>query len=374
MKNSRVCIVVLLCIIVCYSCHKDHAIPKPGGPQPQVKDIYVYGTLAGVSISFTDAVYYKNGTLTTLNKDRSYIYSLSSIAISGDNVYAGGSYSDFNHFFGYAIYWLNGVANNVAVASVMYPVTTEIVVSGGNVYTATFGISTADKTTPICTFNSNGVPRYTFHADVKQFITSGTDIYSYGDTLLKRDTIISNESFTFLTQYATYYKNGHSVNLVTLGNFGQSSAVTGMCISGNDIYACGTLYGSGSISKAVYWKNGVMVTLPASASASTSGIAVNGNDVYVAGTVAAGNLEPNQVQHYDEAVLWKNGAQTILANYPSDNSYTSNIVLVGNDVYVGGSSGPDTAVTVYWKNNVPVKYKLPAGTILEEGGILLVTK
>jgi len=87
-----------------------------------------------------------------------------------------------------------------------------------------------------------------------------------------------------------YWKNG-AWNSINNGDFWPNS----ICASGTDVYISGYTYTLPGYShhKAVYWKNGNLITLDGTAATAT---AVYGTDVYVLG-----------IDNNDKYVVWKNG-------------------------------------------------------------------
>jgi hypothetical protein len=80
-----------------------------------------------------------------------------------------------------------------------------------------------------------------------------------------------------------------------------------IALSGNDVYIAGTTFGHNNIngSNAVFWKNGVQVSLtPDSIGSTGASIAVYGNNIYVAGT--------KFYKHEDVATYWRNGQAILL--------------------------------------------------------------
>jgi hypothetical protein len=107
----------------------------------------------------------------------------------------------------------------------------------------------------------------------------------------------------------------------------------------NHVYVAG--HGlEGTLFVAKYWKDGHEVILPGDGvlHSVATGIAVSANDVYVCGTYAG------------RAAYWKNTLPVPLAD-PVTPSYASSITVSSSDVYVAGSF--DGKAT-YWKNNQPV--------------------
>lgn len=186
-----------------------------------------------------------------------------------------------------------------------------------------------------------------FTVDYGVFI-SGTDVYVAG----------------WDGGHAAVWKNGVATQLPADG----SAGATSVYVSGGDVYVVGwTIPPSpNSLSlnpMAMFWKNGVSVKPAISAGVSRTeavSIFVNGTDVYVTG--------------YDlnQAVIWKNGVETILPNIDKDSQVSgsgfargNSIYVVGSDVYVAGSattsSNTTQAYAVLWKNGVGVN--LTDGTI-----------
>lgn len=141
---------------------------------------------------------------------------------------------------------------------------------------------------------------------------------------------------------AVYWKNGVVTNL-------ENSAIgNSVYVVNNDVYVAGATYNSlTSTHTAVYWKNGLKITLPVTGSSSSiaQSIWVSGNDVYVAGYQMVGSNGMIK--------LWKNG---VAYNWTDGSSSTipTSICVVGNDVYISGYSyeNPIGYVAKYWKNGV----------------------
>jgi hypothetical protein len=360
-------IYLLFSVLMIYGCHKDHQISRSTGDQ--AVDVYVYGAVwhldaSGLYPKNGNAVYYKNGAQVILNLPAdatsagglSYAYAL---AVSGDTVYTGGAYADellFPINIAHALYWVDGTAHILPVPDAPVPVIGGIAANGKNNYELFWG-ENSTGTALVNGIAVNGVIKYNYNDVLNGLLVSGPDLYVFG-------TAATGNS-------AIYYKNNQPVQFIAQTN-ANGSSITGMFISGQDVYACGYLNFGSSV--ACYWKNGKLTILaPTNASARTTGIVVKGSDVYVAGYMETGSLIPGTNSPLHAAVLWKNGVLMQLST-PGYDSYTSNVVSAGNDIYVGGHSGPDSAFTVYWKNGLPVKFKIAPKDTLLASGITVVPK
>ena len=134
----------------------------------------------------------------------------------------------------------------------------------------------------------------------------------------------------------------------------KSETLTGMAVSGKDVYLSGYLQGT-YWPYAQYWKNGVSVALEVGTAqwGYTTGILVSGTDVYVSGYSV--NPAPGGGYTYI-AMYWKNGVRVNVSD-GTKFAYANAIAVSGNDVYVAGveSDPPNTnGIGRYWKNGVPV--------------------
>jgi hypothetical protein len=190
----------------------------------------------------------------------------------------------------------------------------EIAVSGNDVYVS---IEDREKTT----IWKNGKLLYTFPESVVSLLTvSGNDVYAVGGD---RDS-------------GKIWKNGevlYTFNLDQVYNVEIERFV--MIVSGNDVYVTGPVNvrdegNSNSEPAAIYWKNGVAYRLASPALAYD--IAVSGNDVYVTGAIPS---PPHSLDLYYDTpripVYWKNGVLNTLP-CPEDSGYNE-IEVIGNDVY-----------------------------------------
>ena len=186
------------------------------------------------------------------------------------------------------------------------------------------------------TYWKNGVP----------FTLSNTGSHTYASDMafVGDDVYVIGSRFTGIHSVARFWKNGVEM---PLGNDTNPSGTEGIFAAGSDVYIVGNEI-TGGKTRIVYWKNGdpVYVT-DGTSTANGSGIAVNGQDVYVVGNSLHTN--GNTVGTY-----WKNGTPTQLT---TGVSFAWDIFVSGDDVYTTGSirnTGPGVGFVSYWKNETAV--------------------
>jgi hypothetical protein len=365
-RNQMIGLMILFCLVA-YSCRKVKDTPKPDTGQ-QI-DVYVFGTAVtttGPPFIVTQLpVYYKNGVSYSLSNITAQSCGIYALAVINNDIYAPGF---FNQSF---VFWKNTSQQPITNPDIAH--ISGMVTDGNNTYLS-FAAKTALPGATVgqtggYALNNNTLFKFTGNAN--GIVSSGSDIYCYGDTA------VATPGFS-PSYYATYYKNKIPVHLGDVkGN--QESVITSMFISGNDVYASGYIFTYNPVfvpplvDTAVYWKNGVMTVLEAKGyDAHTTAIAVKGSDVYIAGYINNGNWNARQMDYrLAHATLWKNGQPVTLSTGVFD-SFTNNIVLSGNDVYVGGTETIDSAMTLYWKNGKPVTLKSPV--YFGESGITVISK
>jgi len=146
---------------------------------------------------------------------------------------------------------------------------------------------------------------------------------------------------------AKYWKNTVAFGLGSATGTGDVAAVA--VTDTGEVLAAGYVLNLAGVQVATLWRNGEPAALsdgvlPASAQA----LAAAGQDVYAAGYVVVGNTRV--------AATWKNGVQTTLRASPGRSSEATGIVPYGTDVYVSGYDGGNA---VLWKNG--------AETLLSDG-------
>lgn len=204
--------------------------------------------------------------------------------------------------------------------------------------------TTSAQTPWLPTYWKNGTPHQAgkigdyiyFSQNPNAIAVSGDDIYIAGKSYTAG---LNNNNIT--TSTAVYWKNGVPVSLPS-GPDGEADAIA---VSGNDVYACGysTNVASGFLN-ATYWKNGNLVRLNDSKENSfAEGIAVHDNDIYVIGHIYT------QKGEYI-GVVWKNGVATTLSN-----AIYSSIAINKYSVYIAGSvitTQAGNRTPTYWKNGI----------------------
>lgn len=185
---------------------------------------------------------------------RAYSDYVSSIFISGNDVYASGG----SRYYGYnAKYWKNGVPTDLTKGltystvngNLCYPTTTSISVSGNDVYVAGYQLTGIGSVTAL--YWKNGVATYLTRDSIsgsmaKSIFVSGQDVYIAG--------------YQNINNYsrAMYWKNGVPTTLTT-GTV--SSSANSIFVAGNDVYVAGYQWTIGGSLIATYWKNGEVVKL-----------------------------------------------------------------------------------------------------------------
>jgi hypothetical protein len=285
------------------------------------RDVYVLGRQAFPATDFPRVTtMWKNGIpVEVLDSANGFIGNY--LTVSGSDIYVigwEGVTSDYVFYKNLSKNLINGGPSSTTLSLSM-------AVSGSDVYIA--GLSD----TGASTYFKNGIPVYMKYSlsgtnttssgtvAASQIVVQGNDVYLTGTV---GDTTETLPSLTFIP---ASWKNG-KLNLLESSEGTSSSWMT---VSGSDVYISGNADLGTNV--AIYWKNGVPVTLGAGI---TTCITVSGSDVYVSGNSNNG-----------DAVYWKNGNLVFLAS----NAKTSGIVVSGNDVYVSGNEGQ---YAVYWKNGI----------------------
>lgn len=248
------------------------------------QDIYVAGDTGFIGLKSNTAACWKNGQLQILAAKGSHAASL---FISGSDVYIAGSVTNSSGVLN-AVYWKNGVVNQLAGDPAKPSEATGIYVSGNDVYVA--GSSQVSGVANPTYWKNNAPTVYplafnTRAASASAIAVSGNDVHLAGWSLDDRTA----------TYHGYYWKNGVIASVST-----NPVKPSGIAVAGNDVHIIGhEMNGSASFN---YFKNGTGIALGEVANGVVDPVAIQlyGPDVYI-----AGNITPVTGSY------WKNGAKQI---------------------------------------------------------------
>ncbi len=314
--------------------------------------------------------YWEGSTRTLLPPNPQAIPYVTSMAVANGNVYvSGGNYSGTLSLVGE--YWKNGAPTLLpdTAGSTINAVTSAIFVSGNDVYVGGMfnypPVSTVPWTGPagdyplagyVAAYWKNGapvrLPGTGSFGGGGGFYNNDYSDYVSGLTVSGNDVYVSGGSHQYQMgnpatyQFARYWKNG--VPTLLTGNLLDSSggaitaypSATGICVVGNDVYVAG-YENSGTASRALYWKNGIPTYLGDNSNPSAANsVFVVGQDVYIAGYLDSA--------HIARAVYWKNGVPITLSKSPNG-SIANALAIFAGEVYAAGA---DSGLAAWWKNGV----------------------
>jgi hypothetical protein len=293
--NLAVAAAVLSTVLT--SCKKDDGDKFPsGGP-----GVYAVGYESGRGCCI-----WKNGIKYYLNSNLKRFFNLSSVYVSGNDIYICGR-EQMGSIFS-ARLWKNGVEQDTDFTLYTESGANSVFVSGNDVYMA-------GETGNCATVSKNGEIEYRFTYNspsiVNSVFVSDGNVYAAGNITEDSGTL---QAILWVNGELQYLTNGTSAMSIF--------------VSGNDVYVAGHY---ADIVK--LWKNGEEQTLTDVYGYAWS-VYVAGNDVYVAGE---GN---------NTAKLWKNGEAQTLADVDSE---ARSVFVSGNDVYVAGE---ENNIAKIWKNGV----------------------
>lgn len=282
------------------------------------------------------AKYWVDGQEVTLSDGKNDA-SANSIFVAGIDIYVAGK-------DGGPVYWKNNT--EIALPANSYASANSIYVSGGHVYVAGTDGSSAvywKDGTEIILNTTDTYGNYDYSGAFSVFI-SANDIYVSG----------------FHGPNAVYWKNNEEVYISSNGAVGSASIyANSLYVAGGNVYVVGSEYivgGPAFFGK--YWKNGIDETATLNhpnfeSIGSNSSVFVSGNKVYISGTGL--NSDPEAVYNITySAAFWNNGNMTVLPSNGTQ-SFTSDIYVRGNDVFVSGSEWNNSQTyAVYWKNGAEV--------------------
>lgn len=273
--------------------------------------------------------------------------SVSSLAVSGNEIYVGGwySYTQRNgHPYSAPGYWRNGtwVSLPVPLDAENGGCVSSLVIAGRDLYA---GGNYANRAywTPNYWLNGTLIPL--------PLQPGGPDI-SVSALAVAGSNVFAAGSGTYLPGY---WLNGTWLSLPV--SSGTGGSVSSLLLVGSEVYAAGQISGNTEYPVPGYWLNGTWVSLPVplGAQSSVRSIVVVGSDVYVGGVIRdnTGNLVPG---------YWLNGTWVSLQVPSGARGAVSSLFVVGSDVYAGGAISGDTTIPVpgYWLNGAWVSLPLPS--------------
>lgn len=316
-------------------------------------DIYVAG-YERVGFGNAIAKYWKNGVEVPIIGPENYGYA-NSIAVSDTNVFLSGFVYNGTGM-GEARFWKNGEAFQI---------------SAGKNNANGYAIAVKDTIAYIVgsetdePYKMNDVAKY--WVNTKPTALSGLSSKAYGISLVNNDIYISGYQVLGVLNYfpdPVYWKNGIVVTLPKVNPLYYSYA-TCIAATNDHVYVAGYELGNKYVAR--YWKDGLPVSLSdGSNDAVASSIFVYNNDIYISGYESKGGRKI--------AKYWKNGVSVALTNGTTD-AEANAIFILGGNVYVAGYEStlpsftlayPDEGhVAKYWLNGVPIT--LGHGILPSEG-------
>jgi hypothetical protein len=272
--------------------------------------------------------------------------SVNAIAISGTDVYVGGSFTQAGgNAASYIAKWNGSTwsALGSGVNSSVYALT----VSGTDVYVGgaftNAGGSTANRiakwsgSTSTWSALGSGVDN-----DVLAIAVSGTDVYAGG--------VFTMAGGSAASRIAKWSGSTSTWSVLGSPTNGVGGSVYAIAISGSDVYVGGvfTTAGGNAANRIAKWSGGVWSTLGTGMNDSVNAIAVSGSDVYMGGVfTTAGGIAASRI------AKWSGGVWSALGSGVSDN--VSAIAVSGSNVYVGGyftqAGGSDASTIAKWNGS-----------------------
>ena len=283
------------------------------------------------------ACYWTDGDRTDLLPEGATDSYVSSMAVSGADVYTVGRYDGSP---AKAWYWKNGTRTTLDDAAANSTISA-VTVSGTDVYFA--GVSSG-----LCYWKNGArtsLPPLPFGASngtVKRIAVSGNDVCILGSYHNGSENI------------ACYWKNQDEKTELGV----QDAHTKDIAVSGGVVYVAGHPP-SGGPEMACYWQNGIKIDLddvpPDAANSTATAITASGSDIYIAGWYQKdGNATP---------CYWKNGIRTDLPAGAQNNADVQAIAVSGADVYAAGwyKSASGDWPFCYWKNGTRTELPIPSG-------------
>jgi trimeric autotransporter adhesin len=277
--------------------------------------------------------------------------AVNAIAVSGNDVYVGGSFLSVGNMVALGVAKWNGSTWSVLGSGGGNGVigrVNAIAVSGNDVYVGgefsqvNFG-GTAVNATNIARWNGtswlalgsggNGV-----NGEVNAITVSGNDVYVGGNfTQVAGGTVSAN--------YIARWNGSMWFPLGSGGGNGMNSLVSAITVSGNDVYVGGnfTQVAGGTVSAnyIARWNGITWFPLGSGGGNGVSGrvnaIAISGNDIYIGGNFTQANIGGTTIAA-NRVARWSGSSWSALGsgNGNGVNGFVDAIAISGNDIFVGG--------------------------------------
>lgn len=256
--------------------------------------------------------------------------------------------------FYYAGYWKDGVATKLSSRGYIY----DLAISGQDVYAV--GFDSGDPSNIIPRYWKNGQPveleGLTIQNKLTGIVVSGQDVYICGIQYLPYPAY----------KIAKYWKNGKLIFSSKIYDY-VNAKVNDIAVDGNDVYMVGSEY-----PKAMLWKNGTSISLSdGTRLAEATRLRIIGSTVHIIGGVFLDPVftNPNSI------VYWKDGTITNIKGGLS--GVATDFAISGSNIFVTGYEstlqGQKTSKTIakYWRNGI--ENPLSDGSVSRYGSSIEVT-
>ena len=257
-------------------------------------------------------------------------YFVLAVAVSGSNVYAGGSFTTAGGSAGnYIAKWDGSSWSSLGLG--MNNVVYALAVSGSDLY-AGGSFTTAGGSA------ANRIARWTgsswsalgpgMSGTVRALAVAGSDLYAGGDF-----TTAGGSPANRVAKW-----NGSSWSALGSGIGGDSDSVSALAVSGGDLYAGGyfTSAGGAAANYIAKWNGSTWMALGSGIGGAVEALAVSGADLYAGGRfTTAGGSPANCIAKWDGSNWSALGSGMGDVNYPP-RPYVYELVVSGGDLYAGG--------------------------------------
>ncbi len=296
-------------------------------------DVYAGGSFIRVGGGAANRIAKWNGTnWTVLGSGMNN--SVSALAVSGSDVYAGGSFTTAGESVANGIAKYNGTSwstlgSALGLGGVSHPAVRALAVSGSNVYAGgTFTTAGGSLANYIAKRDGIGWSTLGSGLDlltgfpsptVSALAVSGGDLYAGG-------------TFTTAGGNAANYIAKWDGNAWSALGSGANWLVSALAVSGNEVYAGGsfTTAGGSTANRIARWDGTNWSALGSGMNGVVNALAVSGSDVYAGGSfTTAGGNPANRIAKWD-GIGW-----TPLGSGMNESVFA--IAVAGSDVYAGGA-------------------------------------